>query len=197
MPMPQMLRRATRAVLALAVMAAPGLAQAENALATAAEARVGLPVAYNPAYVSIAYPMGDVPANTGVCTDVVIRSLRAIGIDLQELVHKDMRRAFSAYPKAWGLKRPDPNIDHRRVLNLEVFFKRAGAALPISNDPATYLPGDIVSWRLPDGRPHIGIVSSRKSPSGVPLIVHNIGWGPRLDNILFEFKITGHFRYPG
>lgn len=177
--------------------AAPARADFAADLARAAEARDGLAVRYDPAYVSIPYPGGDVPADTGVCTDEVIRSYRALGVDLQRLVHEDMRRAFARYPRAWGLTRPDRNIDHRRVLNLEVFFTRAGAALPVGSDPAAFRPGDVVSWRLPDGRPHMGVVTTRRSAAGVPLILHNIGAGPRIEDILLRFEIAGHFRYAG
>ena len=141
--------------------------------------------------------MGDVPAHTGVCTDVVVRAYRAVGVDLQEAVHKDMKRNFSRYPKIWGLKRPDTNIDHRRVPNLETFLTRRGASLPVSDDPSAYKPGDVVTWRLADGRPHMGIVTTRKSPKGVPLISHNIGWGPRVEDMLFDLKIHGHYRWNG
>jgi uncharacterized protein len=155
-------------------------------------------VTYDPAYVRLAYPGGDVAADRGVCADVVIRAYRAVGIDLQRLVHEDMVRAFSRYPDLWGLSRPDRNIDHRRVPNLETFFRRHGRVLPVSRDPRAYRPGDLVSWRLPDGRPHIGIVATRVSADGTPLVVHNIGAGPRLEDRLFDFAIAGHFRYgPG
>lgn len=164
-------------------------------LALAAEERTRHDVIYDPSYVSIPYPGGDVPTDRGVCTDVVIRAYRAIGIDLQKRVHEDMRRSFSKYPRTWGLKGPDPNIDHRRVPNLEVFLSRQGAELPLSDDPGEYQPGDIVTWRLPDGRPHMGIVSSRRSAAGRPLIAHNIGAGPKLDDILFELAIHGHYRW--
>lgn len=164
-------------------------------LALAAEARATHQVAYDPSYRKIAYPMGDVPADTGVCTDVVIRAYRVLGIDLQVLVHEDMRGAFSRYPKTWGLKSTDRNIDHRRVPNLEVFFTRNGQSLPVSYDPKDYLPGDIVSWRLPNGAPHIGIVTTQADTDGTPLIAHNIGWGPKVENMLFSFRIEGHFRF--
>ncbi len=166
-------------------------------LAMAAEDRANHRVTYDPKYVSIPYPNGDVPADTGVCTDVVVRSYRAMGIDLQRLVHEDMKRNFRKYPKIWGLKRPDPNIDHRRVPNLEMFLTRRGASLPISTDPSKFLPGDVVTWRMRDGQPHMGIVSTRKSRDGVPLIAHNIGAGPQVENMLFALKIHGHFRWDG
>jgi uncharacterized protein YijF (DUF1287 family) len=139
--------------------------------------------------------MGDVPANTGVCTDVVIRSFRVLGVDLQRLVHEDMRQNFGKYPRIWGSKRPDPNIDHRRVPNLETFLRRKGAALPLSSDVAAFRPGDVITWRLADGRPHMGIVSTRVSASGTPLIAHNIGAGPQVEDMLFAFQIHGHFRW--
>ncbi len=162
-------------------------------------------VTYDPAYVSIKYPMGDVPAHMGVCSDVIIRSYRKLGLDLQELVHKDMRRAFGKYPKRWGLKRPYKNIDHRRVANLRVFLTRHGKVLKISNKAADYKTGDLVTWDLAGTKPsslihtklpHIGIVTDRRSATGArPLIVHNIGRGPKLEDILFQYKITGHYRY--
>lgn len=174
-------------------------------LATAAVARTRETVRYDPAYVSIAYPMGDVPAHTGVCSDVIIRSYRAVGLDLQELVHKDMRRAFGKYPKRWGLKRTDKNIDHRRVANLRVFFERHGQILNISANAVDYKPGDLVTWDLAGSKtsslkhtklPHIGIVTGKTSLDGTrPLIAHNIGQGPKLNDMLFDYKITGHYRY--
>jgi hypothetical protein len=171
-------------------------AHEENALARAALERTRHDVRYDPAYVTIDYPGGDVPADTGVCTDVVVRAYRALGIDLQHLVHEDMSAAFSAYPRRWGLDAPDPNIDHRRVPNLQVFFERQGAALPVARDPDAYRPGDLVTWTVAGHRPHIGIVVGRRSADGErPLVVHNIGHGPRLEDILFEFPITGHYRF--
>lgn len=165
-------------------------------LIEAATRRLQAEVVYDGRYLKIDYPMGDVPENIGVCTDVVIRSYRQLGIDLQQLVHEDMTTNFEKYPKIWGLKRPDSNIDHRRVPNLEVFFKRYGQTLEISSNNQDYQPGDIVSWRLPGNLPHIGIVSDLKdSESGNYQIIHNIGAGPKLDDILFEFPIHGHFRY--
>jgi uncharacterized protein YijF (DUF1287 family) len=153
-------------------------------------------VVYDPAYRSIAYPMGDVPENTGVCTDVVIRVYRKLGIDLQQLVHEDMRAHFSLYPNKWGLSRPDNNIDHRRVPNLMVFFERFGTALPISNNPAHFLPGDIVCWQLDRGMTHIGVVSNLKSNDRKRyLVIHNIGAGQVTEDMLFRFPIIGHYRY--
>jgi len=154
-------------------------------------------VAYDPAYTRIAYPGGDVPADRGVCTDVVIRAYRAAGIDLQKEVHEDMRRAFGSYPKVWGLSRPDTNIDHRRVPNLMTFFKRRGAARPVTRDAEAYLPGDLVTWNLTSGVPHIGVVVDRKSEDGRRnLVVHNIGAGPQLEDVLFSWTVTGHYRFP-
>jgi uncharacterized protein YijF (DUF1287 family) len=166
-------------------------------LVAAAIARTHSHVVYDSAYRRIAYPGGDVPPTRGVCADVVIRAYRALGVDLQVEVHQDMMRRFAAYPHQWGLKRPDPNIDHRRVPNLQTFFRRAGAELPVSSEPAAYHPGDLVTWSVPPNLPHIGIVIDRKSPAGVPLIVHNIGNGPQIEDVLFAFPITGHYRYRG
>jgi uncharacterized protein len=171
---------------------------ASNALAlvNAAEKRTEHLVIYNGAYRKIDYPGGDVPKRFGVCTDVIIRSYRALGVDLQQLVHQDMRDNFSIYPNIWGLKKPDTNIDHRRVPNLEVFFQRHGKALVISQNPADYQPGDIVSWRLANNLPHIGIVGAQLSADGKrPLIIHNIGWGPKQEDFLFGAKIVGHYRF--
>ena len=188
--------------ISLSVILFPLNASAEmtfsQKLVKAALERTKLNVRYDPKYVRLKYPGGDVPADTGVCTDVVIRSYRALGFDLQKLVHEDMKRNFRRYPKRWGLKRPDTNIDHRRVLNLEVFFKRHGQSLSITKDAKNYKPGDLVTWNLKDkgSLPHIGIVTDKKSFfTGNPMIVHNIGLGPKLEDILFSYKITGHFRY--
>jgi uncharacterized protein len=155
-------------------------------------------VTYDPAYFSIKYPMGDVPADKGVCTDVVIRAYRKLGVDLQQLVHEDMRAHFSLYPKKWGLKRTDTNIDHRRVPNLQVFFGRKGKKLPLSQRGADYQPGDIVTWNLPGNLTHIGIVSDRPAPGGQQyMMVHNIGSGQVSEDALFSFTITGHYRFEG
>jgi len=165
-------------------------------LVAAALERTKFTVKYDGSYHSIPYPNGDVPADIGVCTDVIIRSYRAIGIDLQRRVHEDMRAAFDSYPKKWGLKRPDRNIDHRRVPNLRRFFERHGQSLPVSRDASQFKPGDIVSWMLPGNLPHIGIVTDQMSADGKrPLIVHNISAGPKLDDMLFNYKITGRYRY--
>jgi uncharacterized protein YijF (DUF1287 family) len=156
-------------------------------------------VRYDPAYVRIAYPGGDVPADTGVCTDEVIRAYRAVGVDLQKEVHEDMERNFAAYPRSWrGVSAyPDSNIDHRRVPNLMVFFARKGVALPVTNLAGDYAPGDLVTWNLGSNVPHIGIVVDQKAASGRYLIVHNIGQGPRMEDVLLDWKITGHYRYFG
>jgi len=154
-------------------------------------------VRYDPAYFKIDYPGGDVPANKGVCTDVIIRTYRKLGVDLQKLVHEDMKANFSKYPNNWGLKKTDTNIDHRRVPNLMVFFSRKGKVKPITDNPADYLPGDIVTWDLKNGATHIGIVVNKKSRDGKRyLVVHNIGWGQDVDDCLFSFKkITGHYTF--
>lgn len=153
-------------------------------------------VSYDPAYYSIEYPNGDIPADRGACTDVIIRAYRKVGIDLQSEVHEDMLRNFAAYPNRWGLSRTDTNIDHRRVPNLMTFFERKGSAKPITDDPSDYKPGDIVCWDLGSGISHIGIVVHRKNSSGSNyLIVHNIGAGQVLEDCLFDFKIIGHYTY--
>ncbi len=167
-------------------------------LSTAAMERTKQTVEYDPAYVRIPYPGGDVPAGKGVCTDVVIRSYRALDIDLQKLVHEDMRGHFSKYPKNWGLTKPDSNIDHRRVPNLTVFFTRKGKKLPVTKNPTDYKPGDLVTWKIPGNLDHIGIVVKKRSTDGKRhMIVHNIGAGPKCEDILFVYEITGHFRYEG
>jgi hypothetical protein len=171
---------------------------APSGLVAAAMERLSHSVRYDGSYRSIAYPNGDVPDNVGVCTDLVVRAYRGIGVDLQQAVHEDMRENFSAYPANWGLSAPDPNIDHRRVPNLRVFFERRGAAQTRSSNPDDYLPGDLVTWRLDSGVPHIGIVAAaRTADRQRPLIIHNIGSGPALDDILFAYEITGHYRYAG
>jgi uncharacterized protein YijF (DUF1287 family) len=153
-------------------------------------------VIYDPSYFSIDYPNGDVPSGKGVCTDVVIRAYRKIGIDLQKEVHIDMKSDFSSYPKIWGLKTTDKNIDHRRVPNLMTFFKRKGAEKNISQSGEDYFPGDIVCWNLGGAITHIGIVVYKKSKDGKRnLIVHNIGGGQVLEDCLFDYRIIGHYRY--
>ncbi len=151
---------------------------------------------YDPAYVAISYPGGDVPAETGVCTDVVIRAFRKVGVDLQKEVHEDMSQAFAEYPKDWGLTQPDPNIDHRRVPNLIRFFERKGKALPITQDPQDYQPGDVVMWDLGQGNSHTGLVTNiRAEQSGRYSIVHNIGAGAKIEDVVFDWTIIGHYRY--
>ena len=164
----------------------------------AAYERLEHEVTYDGSYRSIPYPGGDVPGNIGVCTDVIIRTYRKIGVDLQKLVHEDMAPNFNSYPskRIWGLTRPDKNIDHRRVPNLQVFFSRHGSKLPISDKPADFKAGDLVTWTLPGNLPHIGIVSDKINPkSGNPMIVHNIGEGPKLEDMLFNYEITGRYRF--
>jgi len=152
-------------------------------------------VRYDPAYVRLDYPGGDVPADTGVCTDEVIRSYRKLGFDLQKLVHEDMKRHFAAYPKHWGLAAPDKNIDHRRVPNLQMFFKRQGASLPVTQNGSDYLPGDLITCTVAGKLPHIALVVPAPDGGTTPWIVHNIGQGPQCENRLFEFPLTGHYRW--
>jgi len=153
-------------------------------------------VRYDPSYYQLSYPNGDVPRDKGVCTDVVIRAYRKLGIDLQKEVHEDMKPNFSKYPKNWGLSGPDKNIDHRRVPNLMTFFNRHGTTKPITTNPKDYVPGDIVCWNLGGSVTHIGLVVKLKSADGKRhLIVHNIGSGQIVEDCLFNFKIIGHYRY--
>lgn len=153
-------------------------------------------VVYDPAYFRIAYPNGDVPADKGVCTDVVIRAYRKLGTDLQKEVHEDMKANFKLYPKNWGMKTTDRNIDHRRVYNLMVFFKRKGTVKPMTKNAEDYKPGDIVCWNLSGGMSHIGLVINKKSADGKRyLIVHNIGAGQVVEDVLFAWKIIGHYTY--
>jgi len=169
-------------------------------LVAAAIERTHHSVRYVSEYVRIPYPGGDVPAGTGVCTDEIIRSYRAVGVDLQKEVHEDMVQNFSAYPnqRRWFLAHPDASIDHRRVPNLMVFFQRKGESLPITDRAADYAPGDLVTWDLGRGVPHIGIVVDQKDYlTGRYQIVHNIGEGPKMEDVLFNWKITGHYRYFG
>jgi uncharacterized protein len=164
-------------------------------LIAAARKQVGVTVQYDPAYSALKFPGGDVPRAKGVCTDVVIRAYRdAFNIDLQALVNADMKANFGLYPKIWSLSRADKNIDHRRVPNLQVFLKRQGAALPLSNKPGDWQPGDIFTSMVGGRLPHIGIVSDRKEGS-TPLAIHNIGRGTQEENVLFAHKLTGHFRW--
>lgn len=169
----------------------------DMALVGAAREQVGRTVGYDPAYRKIAYPGGDLPLETGVCTDVVIRAFRsAHGLDLQKLVHEDMKSDFRAYPQIWGLKGPDRNIDHRRVPNLQTYFKRRGWSRPIGEKAADFEAGDIVTCLVAGNRPHIMIVSDRIRADGTPLVIHNIGAGAHEEEGLFSFKLTGHYRRP-
>ncbi|MFQ3246732.1 MAG: hypothetical protein ACI9SP_003386 [Arenicella sp.] len=169
----------------------------ESKLVYAAIERTTKSVTYDGSYISISYPNGDVPKNIGVCTDVVIRSYRKLGIDLQKLLHEDIAANFDKYPskRIWGLNRPDKNIDHRRVPNLQTFLSRQGTSLAISKTPSDYKPGDIVTWMLGGNLPHIGIVTDQEAADGTPMIVHNIGSGPQHENMLFSYTITGHYRF--
>lgn len=175
----------------------PGSAQNQNlSLSDCALELTKQKVNYNPAYFSIAYPNGDIPADKGVCTDVVIRAYRLKGIDLQKEVHEDMKANFKLYPTIWGLKTTDKNIDHRRVPNLMTFFDRKGHKLAISKQTKDYLPNDIVCWNLGGAITHIGVVINKKSADGKRyLIVHNIGAGQVIEDCLFNFEIIGHYRY--
>ncbi len=167
-----------------------------RAFVDAAIERTNHRVIYDGSYRPIHYPGGDVPDSIGVCSDVVIRSYRALGVDLQKLVHEDMNVAFDEYPSKWGLQKPDANIDHRRVLNLQTFLRRQDAEFPVTDNPADYKPGDLVTWLLPGNLPHIGIVTDRRLGNGRrPLIVHNIGRGTVLEDMLFSYDVTGHYRY--
>ncbi|HEV8700614.1 MAG TPA: DUF1287 domain-containing protein [Candidatus Polarisedimenticolia bacterium] len=156
--------------------------------------QIGATLYYDGSYRSISFPGGDVPIERGVCTDVIVRAYRQAGIDLQLLVHQDMSRAFGSYPRLWGLSQPDPNIDHRRVPNLATFFRRNGQTVSVSYRPQDYRAGDLVTWRLASGVPHIGIISDRLQ-DGNPLVVHNIGAGVQVEDVLFSYEITGHYRY--
>ncbi|MDX1996362.1 MAG: DUF1287 domain-containing protein [Thermoanaerobaculia bacterium] len=193
------MRRSTTGLLLLLALAATANTLADSfadTLVAAARERTLEREIYDGSYRVIPYPMGDVPDDRGVCTDLIIRAYRKVEIDLQVLVHEDMRRDFAAYPQRWGLQKPDRNIDHRRVPNLQKFFERAGASLPISQSPTDYRPGSLVTWLLPGNLPHIGIVSTRTVPaSSRPLILHNIGAGTKEEDILFAYPITGHYRY--
>src|SRR5689334_99789 len=151
---------------------------------------------YDPAYVRLDYPGGDLPIERGVCADVIVRAFRKGGVDLQKEVHEDMRRDFSAYPNRWGLRAPDANIDHRRVPNLMTYFKRRGKSLPITSDAKDYEPGDVVAWDLGGGQTHIGLVVNLRPREGERYyIVHNIGAGARLEDVLFAWRQIGHYRY--
>lgn len=185
-------------VLLLLIFLNAAMAQSDffGRLADSAYTLTRQKVVYDLSYFRIPYPMGDVPANKGVCTDVVIRAYRKMGIDLQQEVHEDMRQNFLLYPKYWGLKTADRNIDHRRVPNLMKFFSRKGMVLPISRNATNYHAGDIVCWQLPRGMKHIGLVVKQKSNDQQrPLVIHNIGNGQVVEDVLFAFPVIGHYRY--
>lgn len=175
-----------------AAISQPPASRSGLALARAARGQVGITRLYDPSYRKLSYPGGDVPIERGVCSDVVIRAFRSMGIDLQAEVHKDMRQHFNLYPRMWGLRKTDTNIDHRRVPNLMLFFKRRGKALPLRGD---FLPGDVVAWRLSNGLHHIGIVAEPKARAGQHLVVHNIGQGAQLEDVLNSFEKIGHYRW--
>jgi uncharacterized protein YijF (DUF1287 family) len=176
--------------------AAPESSPSVREVVSSAVGQTRVTTSYDPSYVRMAYPGGDVPPHTGVCTDVVIRAFRAAGVDLQKEVHEDMARNFSAYPRRWGLDRPDTNIDHRRVPNLMTYFRRKGKEVPISDDARDYRPGDVVAWDLGGGVLHVGVVSGELDPqTGRPAVVHNLSVGARLEDVLFAWKVLGHYRY--
>jgi uncharacterized protein YijF (DUF1287 family) len=190
----------TRAILVATLGLSAGVSAQQlpllRTMIDGAKRQVGVTRSYDSGYHRIGYPNGDVPRETGVCTDVVIRAYRHAGADLQVLVHEDMKAAFSAYPKSWGMQHTDPNIDHRRVPNLATYFRRHGQTLPVTRRGADYRPGDIVTWRLLFGATHIGVVSD------VPvrgtdrhLVVHNIGDGAQIEDVLFAYTVTGHYRW--
>jgi uncharacterized protein len=195
------------AVIMMTAMASVSIAQSParpphanftEELIRAAVAQTAVRVIYDGSYRRIPYPGGDVPGHIGVCTDLIIRAYRAVGVDLQIQVHEDMTAAFALYPQLWGLSRPDANIDHRRVPNLQTYLHRRGAEIPVGRDADAYLPGDLVTWMLPGNLPHIGLVTDQRSRDGARrLVVHNIGRGPQLEDMLFNYPITGHYRYRG
>jgi uncharacterized protein len=192
------MRKSFVALMSIFVLAANLSANPEaiSKVLKSAQKQTTLTKFYDPSYSRIKYPMGDVPIEKGVCTDVVIRSFREAGVDLQQLVHEDMTKNFAKYPKNWGLKAPDSNIDHRRVPNLMTFFKRQNMHLPLTKNPKDFRPGDVVVWKLSEGVLHIGLVANDKAPSGkYHLVIHNIGAGTRLEDILFAYPIMGHYRY--
>jgi uncharacterized protein len=181
----------------LCLLFLPLQAQTGEKLVDSARKQIGVTLHYDPAYITLGYPGGDVPADRGVCTDVIIRSMRdGLSKDLQQLLHEDMRANFSVYPRKWGLVRPDKNIDHRRVPNLQTWFKRQGYQLILKNpvDTTQFLAGDIVTCTVPPNLPHVMIVSNRKNAGGVPLVIHNIGSGTREEDRLLEYPLTGHYR---
>jgi len=185
-------------LLSLFASLLPLHAQTGDKIVSAARKQIGVTVYYDPAYQTLDYPGGDVPRDRGVCTDVLIRAMRdGLSLDLQRLVHEDMRAHFGSYPKQWGLSKPDKNIDHRRVPNLRAYLKRRGFDLktPKPGDTSAFLPGDIVTCTVPPNLPHVMIVSDRRTDGGVPLVIHNIGGGAREEDSLTAFPITGHYRW--
>ena len=184
-------------ILLLALLPSFTHAKPALSLVEAARSKVGVTLFYDPAYAKLAYPNGDVPLERGVCTDVVVRAYRKLGVDLQQLVHEDMEKAWDAYPhtQKWQLKKSDTNIDHRRVPNLAIFLARHGTTLAPSQTARAYLPGDVVTWRLPGNLTHIGIVGDKQSGAGAPLMIHNIGGGAQEEDMLFKYAITGHYRW--
>lgn len=167
-------------------------------IVAAGRKQIGITVAYDSSYTSLAYPGGDAPRKLGVCTDVVIRAFRgALSVDLQLLVHEDMSKTFSQYPQLWNLKKPDPNIDHRRVPNLQKFFTRRGCTIRVNGNKGCddFMPGDIVTVTVPPHLPHIMLVSDKKSATGCPLVIHNIGNGTQEEDRLFTYEHTGHYRW--
>jgi uncharacterized protein YijF (DUF1287 family) len=177
-------------ILTSTALATPG---ERTLLASAALAQVGVTREYDPSYTRLSYPGGDVPPERGVCADVVVRAFRGIGVDLQLLIHEDMKKNFGAYPRMWGLREPDYNIDQRRVPNLMKFFERRGKSLDVQ---APFEPGDVVAWRLPNGLYHVGMVSDiRNGRRSDYLVVHNIGYGTKNEDVLHAFRIIGHYRW--
>ena len=201
LPKPSKIKKNLKFILILFLCAYFGLVHSQphsqptnQNIAKAAKKQVGLTFLYDPTYTRLPYPHGDVPLIKGVCSDVVVRALREVGMDLQQLIHEDMQAHFKNYPQIWGLKRPDSNIDHRRVPNLDTYFKRRGFNLPITLTASDYVAGDIVAWRLNNNLTHIGVVSSTVSKNKRPYVIHNIGLGARNEDVLFKWKITGHYR---
>lgn len=185
-----------KSTLALLLTLAAALAQSPADLVTAAREQVGKTVTYDPAYVSLKYPGGDLPEDRGVCTDVVIRAMRkALSVDLQKTVHEDMAANFALYPKKWGLRKTDKSIDHRRVPNLQTYLQRRGFSLLATQKAEDYQPGDLVTCTVPPHLPHIMIVSDKKTADGRPLIIHNIGRGAQEEDCLFTYPLTGHYRW--
>ena len=181
-------------VVCLSLLQLPAEHTYAASLVDMARQQVGVTRSYDPSYRRLDYPGGDVPLETGVCTDVVIRALRGHKIDLQREVHEDMKRAFGQYPHHWGLKRPDPSVDHRRVPNLITFFTRRGWSVGPSKKAADFRPGDVVAWDLGGGVTHVGILSDARAAAGHALVIHNIGSGAKEEDILFRYAIIGHYR---